>query len=49
MEIELRHLKGENITSMNLKELMALESSLENGLTCVRDKKMEVYRMVKRN
>ncbi|CAJ2651425.1 PISTILLATA protein [Trifolium pratense] len=49
MEIELRYLKGENITSLNFKELMALETALENGLTSVRDKKMEVYRMVKRN
>ncbi|CAJ2668568.1 unnamed protein product [Trifolium pratense] len=28
MEIELRYLKGENITSLNFKELMALETAL---------------------
>ncbi|KEH35349.1 MADS-box transcription factor [Medicago truncatula] len=49
MQIDLRHLKGEDITSLNYKELMALEESLENGLTGVRDKKMEVHRMFKRN
>ncbi|KAL5075668.1 hypothetical protein RYX36_014652 [Vicia faba] len=49
MQIELRHLKGEDITSLNYKELMSLEDALENGLTGVRDKKMEVHRMFKRN
>jgi MADS-box transcription factor len=32
-------LKGEDITSLNYKELMTLEEALENGLTGVRDKK----------
>ncbi|WJX33943.1 Agamous-like MADS-box protein mads9, variant 3 [Trifolium repens] len=49
MQIELRHLKGEDITSLNYKELMTLEEALENGLTGVRDKKNEVHRMIKRN
>ncbi|KAJ1387370.1 hypothetical protein SESBI_40030 [Sesbania bispinosa] len=49
MQIELRHLKGEDITSLNYKELMALEDALENGLKCVQEKKMEVHRMLKRN
>ncbi|KAE8659001.1 Floral homeotic protein GLOBOSA [Hibiscus syriacus] len=35
MQIELRHLKGEDITSLPYKELMALEDALENGLTCM--------------
>ncbi|GAY52087.1 hypothetical protein CUMW_139250 [Citrus unshiu] len=33
MQIKLRHLKGEDVTSLNHKELMALEDALENGLT----------------
>ncbi|MBA0677204.1 hypothetical protein Goari_018623 [Gossypium aridum] len=33
MQIELRHLKGEDITSLPYKELMAIEDALENGLT----------------
>lgn len=45
MQIEFRHLKGDNITSLNYKEVM----SLENGLTGVREKKMEVHIMFKRN
>ncbi|XP_047151783.1 agamous-like MADS-box protein MADS9 [Vigna umbellata] len=49
MQIELRHLKGEDITSLNYKELMALEDALENGLNGVREKKVEVHRMFKRN
>ncbi|WVY90882.1 hypothetical protein V8G54_036396 [Vigna mungo] len=32
MQIELRHLKGEDINSLNYKELMALEDALETGL-----------------
>ncbi|KAK8572314.1 hypothetical protein V6N13_047918 [Hibiscus sabdariffa] len=38
MQIELRHLKGEDITSLPYKELMALEDALETGLTCIRAK-----------
>ncbi|GAU48805.1 hypothetical protein TSUD_406380 [Trifolium subterraneum] len=49
MELQLRHLKGKNITSLNFNELMTLEDSLENGLTGVRDKMKQVHRMVKRN
>ncbi|RYR42449.1 hypothetical protein Ahy_A08g038936 [Arachis hypogaea] len=44
MQIELRHLKGEDINSLNYKELMGLEEALENGL-----QSMEVYRMFRRN
>ncbi|KAJ0025526.1 hypothetical protein Pint_08095 [Pistacia integerrima] len=33
MQIKLRHLKGEDITSLNHKELMAIEDALENGLS----------------
>ncbi|MBA0710787.1 hypothetical protein Golax_010054 [Gossypium laxum] len=42
MQIELRHLKGEDITSLPYKELMALEDALENGLTCVRAKQAKI-------
>ncbi|KAK7385133.1 hypothetical protein VNO78_30844 [Psophocarpus tetragonolobus] len=49
MQIELRHLKGEDINSLNYKELMALEDALETGLLSVREKQMDVYRMFRRN
>ncbi|XP_072079120.1 agamous-like MADS-box protein MADS9 isoform X1 [Arachis hypogaea] len=49
MQIELRHLKGEDINSLNYKELMGLEEALENGLQSIREKQMEVYRMFRRN
>ncbi|KAG2399798.1 Floral homeotic protein [Vigna angularis] len=42
MQIELRHLKGEDITSLNYKELMALEDALENGLNGVRGSAQDV-------
>ncbi|TXG53037.1 hypothetical protein EZV62_022206 [Acer yangbiense] len=40
-EIKLRHLKGEDLTSQNYKELMDLEDALENGLAGLRDKLSE--------
>ncbi|MBA0706615.1 hypothetical protein Golax_018715, partial [Gossypium laxum] len=43
MQIELRHLKGEDITSLPYKELMAIEDALENGLTYVRGKQDRKY------
>ncbi|PSS31879.1 Floral homeotic protein like [Actinidia chinensis var. chinensis] len=49
MQIELRHLKGEDITSLHHKELMALEEALENGLSGIREKQMEVFKMMKKN
>ncbi|KAL2585811.1 hypothetical protein AAZV13_13G015900 [Glycine max] len=49
MQIELRHLKGDDINSLNYKELMALEDALETGLVSVREKQMDVYRMLRRN
>ncbi|CAL1362561.1 unnamed protein product [Linum trigynum] len=48
MQIELRHLRGEDITSLNYKELMVLEQGLENGLAGIRDKGMEYYRQKKK-
>nr|BAG68951.1 PISTILLATA like protein [Hydrangea macrophylla] len=49
MQIELRHLKGEDVTSLNHKELMALELALENGLASIRDRKDEVFETIKKN
>ncbi|KAK4273978.1 hypothetical protein QN277_017275 [Acacia crassicarpa] len=49
MQIELRHLKGEDITSLNYKELMGFEDALESGLKGVREKQMEVHRRFRRN
>nr|ANU06259.1 GloT [Primula elatior] len=49
MQIELRYLKGEDIQSLHHKELMSIEVALENGLTRVRERQMEIYRMAKDN
>ncbi|XP_028121630.1 floral homeotic protein GLOBOSA-like, partial [Camellia sinensis] len=49
MQIELRHLKGEDITSLHHKELMAIEEALENGLGSVREKQMEYIDMMEKN
>lgn len=44
--IRFRHLKGEDITSLNYKELMALEDALENGLSGVREKKAIIFNIL---
>ncbi|XP_019167777.1 PREDICTED: floral homeotic protein FBP1-like isoform X1 [Ipomoea nil] len=44
MQIELRHLKGEDISSLNYRELMILEDALQNGLRSISEKQMEVWR-----
>nr|UXR27448.1 MADS transcription factor PI1 [Staphisagria picta] len=49
MQIELRHLKGEDLTSLNPKELIPIEDALQNGLTEVRAKQAEVWKMMKKN
>nr|ADC79697.1 PISTILLATA-like protein [Euptelea pleiosperma] len=49
MMIELRHLKGEDITPLHYKELIPLEEALENGLANVRAKQMEFFKMRKKN
>ncbi|KAL3513726.1 hypothetical protein ACH5RR_026443 [Cinchona calisaya] len=49
MQIELRHLKGEDISSLNHKELMVLEDALENGLASLRDKQSEIVKMMRKN
>ncbi|CAN4127934.1 unnamed protein product [Withania somnifera] len=48
MQIHLRHLKGEDISSLNYRELMILEDALENGLNRIRDKQNEFTRMVRK-
>ncbi|KAI8531383.1 hypothetical protein RHMOL_Rhmol11G0132100 [Rhododendron molle] len=50
MQIELRHLRGEDITSLHgHKELMALEEALETGLASIRDREMELFKAMKKN
>nr|AMO12829.1 PISTILLATA-like MADS-box transcription factor PI-1 [Pharus virescens] len=49
MQIELRHLKGEDLNSLPPKELIAIEEALTNGQTNLRDKQMEHWRMLRRN
>ncbi|KAJ8444414.1 hypothetical protein Cgig2_005936 [Carnegiea gigantea] len=39
MQIELRHLKGEEITSLPIPDLLRLENALENGLDSIRQRK----------
>ncbi|CAL5095031.1 unnamed protein product [Urochloa decumbens] len=48
MQIELRHLKGEDLNSLQPRELIAIEEALQNGQTNLRDKQMEHWRMHKR-
>nr|AEI88010.1 MADS box protein [Lilium longiflorum]AHY82570.1 MADS-box protein 3 [Lilium formosanum]BAG69627.1 MADS-box transcription factor [Lilium formosanum x Lilium longiflorum] len=49
MQIELRHLKGEDLNSLQPKELIPIEEALENGVRCVREKQNDVLRMLKKN
>ncbi|CAL5348457.1 unnamed protein product [Camellia sinensis] len=53
LQIELsecfRHLKGEDITSLQPRDLMAIENTLETGLESVRYKQSEIHRMMKKN
>ncbi|CAH9145925.1 unnamed protein product [Cuscuta epithymum] len=46
MQVELRHLKGEDISSLSYRELMFLEDSLQNGQRIISDKQMEVWRNI---
>nr|BBH96240.1 MADS-box transcription factor [Muscari armeniacum] len=48
MQIELRHLKGEDVNTLNPKELIPIEEALENGLNGVRHKQMEFLNMLKK-
>nr|ACR16042.1 GLOBOSA-like MADS-box transcription factor [Hypoxis villosa] len=45
MQIELRHLKGEDINSLNAQDLIPIEEVLSNGLKGVRNKQMEIWKM----
>nr|BAI78360.1 GLO-like MADS-box protein [Orchis italica] len=49
MQIEPRHLKGEDLNSLNPKELIPIEEALQNGLAGVRDKQMDFLKMLKKN
>ncbi|XP_011027463.1 PREDICTED: floral homeotic protein PMADS 2-like isoform X2 [Populus euphratica] len=49
MQIELRHLKGQDISSLPHKELMAIEEVLDTGLAAVRKKQMEFHSMLEQN
>ncbi|KFK26266.1 hypothetical protein AALP_AA8G224700 [Arabis alpina] len=49
LQLELRHLKGEDIQSLNLKNLMAVENAVEHGLDKVREHQMEVLMTKRRN
>nr|XP_043618657.1 agamous-like MADS-box protein MADS9 [Erigeron canadensis] len=49
MQIELRHLRGEDITSLSIEELIAYEDALENGLTNIRDKKDEIPKLMRKH
>lgn len=49
MQIELRHLKGEDLNSLNPKELIPIEEALQNGLTGVREKQMDFLKMLRKN
>ncbi|XP_059302457.1 floral homeotic protein PMADS 2 [Lycium ferocissimum] len=49
MQVKLRHLKGEDINSLNYKELMVMEEGLQNGLSSISAKQSEILRMVRKN
>ncbi|GMH21598.1 hypothetical protein Nepgr_023440 [Nepenthes gracilis] len=49
MQIELRHLNGEDITSLQFKELMQTEEALNSALAGIRDRQTEIYKMHTRN
>lgn len=49
LQIELRHLKGEDLNSLNPRELIPIEDALQNGMTSVRAKQMEFMKMLKLN
>ncbi|KAL5227305.1 hypothetical protein ABZP36_015570 [Zizania latifolia] len=49
MQIELRHLKGEDLNSLQPKELIMIEEALDNGLANVHEKLMEDWERRVRN
>ncbi|KAK4370473.1 hypothetical protein RND71_009948 [Anisodus tanguticus] len=42
MQVKLRHLKGEDINSLNHKELMVMEEALQNGLSSISAKQDQI-------
>ncbi|KAK3135526.1 hypothetical protein QOZ80_5BG0419990 [Eleusine coracana subsp. coracana] len=48
MQIELRHLNGEDLNSLQPRELIAIEEALQNGQTNLREKQMDHWRLRKR-
>ncbi|XP_078181774.1 K-box region and MADS-box transcription factor family protein isoform X4 [Carex rostrata] len=48
MQIELRHLRGEDINSLQPQELIAIEASLEAGVEAVRASRMKIWEELKR-
>nr|AAD22494.2 PISTILLATA protein homolog HPI2 [Hyacinthus orientalis] len=49
MQIELRRLKGDDLTSLNPRELIPIEEALQNGVTGACAKQMEFLKMMKLN
>nr|BAD13495.1 MADS-box protein [Asparagus officinalis] len=49
LQIKLRHLKGEDLNSLNPRELIPIEEALQNGMTNVRAKQMDFLKMLKLN
>ncbi|KAF8664031.1 hypothetical protein HU200_054938 [Digitaria exilis] len=49
MQIELRHLKGEDLNSLQPKDLIMIEEALDNGLTNLNEKLMEHWESHLRN
>nr|ADM72962.1 PISTILLATA-like protein 1 [Platanus x hispanica]ADM72963.1 PISTILLATA-like protein 1 [Platanus x hispanica]ADM72970.1 PISTILLATA-like protein 3 [Platanus x hispanica] len=49
MQIELRHLKGEDVNSLHHKDLQNIEEALQKGLSKVRAKEMEFLKTLKKN
>ncbi|WOG97221.1 hypothetical protein DCAR_0416561 [Daucus carota subsp. sativus] len=49
MQIDLRHLNAEDISSLNIKELMTIENDLENGLMNIGEKRRESYKRMQKD
>ncbi|KMT19971.1 hypothetical protein BVRB_1g010140 [Beta vulgaris subsp. vulgaris] len=49
MRIELRHLSGEDIGSLQYPDLQRLEDALENGVSSIRDRQAEIHKMLEKN
>lgn len=46
--INFRHLMGDSLSSLTVKELKQLENRLERGITRIRSKKVELNETIKR-